>query len=531
MNLTYLSDLHAKALIIQYNSKVGSPARAAAQACRIPVIELSPVSEAEAGIFTLTGDAPSSTAHSGFSQPDDIALVLHTSGTTSRPKLVPLGQTNICVSAHNIAATLDLVEGDRCLNVMPLFHVHGLIGALLSSLAAGACVVCPPSFAVPTFFECLEVFQPTWYTAVPTIHQAILAAPKRERVARPRLRFIRSSSSALPPQLMAELERTFNAPVIESYGMTEASHQMTSNPLPPGKRKPGSVGVAAGPEVAIMDEAGKMLPAGTLGEIVIRGANVTPGYASNDAANAAAFAQGWFHTGDQGFLDSEGYLFISGRLKEIINRGGEKISPREIDEALLEHPEVLQAVAFALPHATLGEDLTAAVVLKPGTTTTIQTVREFAFERLVGHKIPSRILRVDAIPTGPTGKVQRTTLAEKLAAQLETDYVAPVTETERILACAFGEVLGCAQVGRLNNFFALGGDSLHATQVIARANAAFGLEMAPPALFRHPSVAELAEAVEHALVEQHEALRQRLAAEIEKLSEQEVERLLKEMGE
>jgi acyl-CoA synthetase (AMP-forming)/AMP-acid ligase II len=293
--------------------------------------------------------------------------VLHTSGTTSRPKQVPLTNANLCHSACNIRRALELTANDRCLNVMPLFHIHGLAAAVLASLASGASIVCTPGFYAPRFFEWVAEFQPTWYTAVPTMHQAILARAGGE--TRPSsLRFIRSCSAALPPQVMAELERFFSVPVIESYGMTEAAHQMASNPLPPEKRKPGSVGRAAGPEVAIMDDAGRLATAGETGEIVIRGPNVMAGYAGNPAANESAFRGGWFRTGDQGRLDEEGYLYISGRTKEIINRGGEKISPREIDEALLEHPAVKESAVVASPDETRGEIVKAFVILAPGRT-------------------------------------------------------------------------------------------------------------------------------------------------------------------
>jgi acyl-CoA synthetase (AMP-forming)/AMP-acid ligase II len=228
------------------------------------------------------------------------------------------------------------------------------------------------------------------------------------------LRLIRSSSAALPPQVLAELEATFGCRVVESYGMTEATHQMASNPLPPGERKPGSVGPAAGPEVAIMDEQGRLLEQGATGEIVIRGANVTPGYDRNPEANEKAFSDGWFRTGDQGYLDSDGYLFITGRLKEIINRGGEKISPREIDEALLDHPAVAQVCTFAMPHPKLGEEIAAAVVLKEGESADERTLRGFAAERLADFKLPRKIVFLDEIPKGPTGKVQRISLAKML---------------------------------------------------------------------------------------------------------------------
>ena len=302
----------------------------------------------------------------GFAQPEDVALVLHTAGTTSYPKMVPLSHTHLCASARNHVTALALSEGDRCLNVMPLFHVHGLISAMLSSLLGGGGVFCAPGFHKRKIFEWMEAICPTWYTASPAFHHAILSEAShrtRKSIAQVPLRFIRSAAAPLPPQLLMELEQFFEAPVVESYGMTEACAQITSNPLPPRKRKPGSVGMAAGPEVVIMDEEANLMPADKIGEIAIRGENVMGGYEKNSEANEAAFANGWFRTGDQGYLDTDGYLFISGRLKELINRGGEKIAPREIDERLMDHPEVRQAVAFAVPHERLGEDIVAAVVL------------------------------------------------------------------------------------------------------------------------------------------------------------------------
>ena len=409
----YLQDLDARLLVVPAGAQTA--ALPVAQRLGIPVAELRFSGTDPAGQFTLHG-APGQTSRSGFAESDDVALVLHTSGTTSRPKIVPLTQANCCASAMSIAETLALTPADQCLNVMPLFHIHGLIAAVLSSLAAGASVACAPGFNALTFFQQLRELSPTWYTAVPTMHQAILdrAVRNRDVIAASRLRLIRSSSASLPPQVMAALEQAFGAPVIEAYGMTEAAHQMASNPLPPRARKPGSVGLAAGPEVAIMGEEGRLLPPGETGEIVIRGPNVTPGYRNNPEANASAFRNGWFRTGDQGVMDAEGYLRITGRLKEIINRGGEKISPREVDEVLLDHPAVAQVVTFAMPHEKLGEDVAAAVVLKDGAQVTEQELRAFAGQRLAAMKVPRRFVFLEEIPRGPTGKLQRIGLAEKL---------------------------------------------------------------------------------------------------------------------
>lgn len=410
----YLKDLNAKALVI--DAEGHAAAEQAARQLGVPVFRLLTDKNAAAGDFRLEGESLGKAAHPGPAEPDDIALILHTSGTTSRPKIVPLSQVNVTASARHIRATLALSDTDRCLNVMPLFHIHGLIAAVLSSLSAGASICCTPGFNALTFFGLLDEVKPSWYTAVPTMHQAILARASRnaESVARAKLRFIRSSSSSLPPQVMAELESTFGCPVIEAYGMTEAAHQMASNPLPPAQRLAGSVGLAAGPEVAIMDNEGKLLAPGGIGEIVIRGPNVTKGYENNPKANAEAFAHGWFHTGDQGTMDAQGYVRLTGRLKEIINRGGEKISPREVDEVLMDHPAVQQVVTFAMPHDKLGEEVAAAIVLREGQQASEREIRDFAASRLAQFKVPRKLVFLDEIPKGATGKLQRIGLAEKL---------------------------------------------------------------------------------------------------------------------
>jgi acyl-CoA synthetase (AMP-forming)/AMP-acid ligase II len=413
----YLQDLQAELLIVQQG--IETPAIAAAGKLGIDIATLEVATGDPAGVFELTGNVSSGPVdgnRGGIADRDDTALVLHTSGTTSRPKIVPLSHRNICSSAANIAESIGLTADDRCLNIMPLFHIHGLIAAVLSSLHAGASICCTPGFNALQFFDLLQKIEPTWYTAVPTMHQAILgrAGRNREIVDAARLRLIRSSSASLPPAVMAKLEATFNTPVIEAYGMTEAAHQMACNQMPPNDRKPGSVGVAAGPEIALMNESGTLLPTGEIGEIVIRGANVTTGYRNNEAANATAFTNGWFRTGDQGRLDTDGYLWLTGRLKEIINRGGEKISPREIDEVLLEHPAVAQTVTFAVPHDKLGEDVAAAIVLEEGASASEQDIRQYAAKRLADFKVPRKVVFLEEIPKGATGKLQRIGLAEKL---------------------------------------------------------------------------------------------------------------------
>ena len=416
----YFSDLRAKALVVASGTE--TRAREVALRLGIHVIELAAATDLPAGGFDLDfATMPASGAGKAVGV-DDIALVLHTSGTTSRPKIVPLSQANLCASAAHVSRVLSLTSDDRCLNVMPLFHIHGLIAAVLSSLYAGGSVNCTPGFNALKFFTWLKAAQPSWYTAVPTMHQAVLerAGRNREIVANSPLRFIRSSSSSLPPPVMQRLEQAFSCPVIESYGMTEAAHQMTSNELPPGERKPGSVGVSAGPEVRIMDAAGTFVGSTVEGEIVIRGANVTHGYDASPEANAHAFVADpdgggdWLRTGDQGVFDEDGFLTISGRLKEIINRGGEKIAPREVDDVLMDHDAVSQAITFAVAHPKLGDDVAAAVVLREGAEASERELRDFAATRLAAFKVPRILVFLDEIPKGSTGKPQRVGLAEKL---------------------------------------------------------------------------------------------------------------------
>jgi acyl-CoA synthetase (AMP-forming)/AMP-acid ligase II len=411
----YLDDLKPKAIIVQQGD--ATPARASAEGLGIPVLELIP-GEA-AGSFTLHGGTPGTASKPGMAEADDEALVLHTSGTTARPKIVPLSQRNITASAQHIGTALELAESDCCLNIMPLFHIHGLIAAVLSSVAAGGAVCCTGGFDALKFFRLLDEERPTWYTAVPTMHQTILSRADRnaEIIQRAKLRLIRSSSASLPGPVMEAMEATFGCPLVESYGMTEAAHQMASNPLR-GKRKPGAVGLPAGPEVRIMTDEGEFLPQGEIGEVVIRGPNVTTGYEANPEANAKAFTNGWFRTGDQGMLDADGYLQLTGRLKELINRGGEKVSPLEVDGVLSAHAAVAQALTFAIPHSKLGEEVGAAVVLREGAELTERELRDFAAKYLADFKVPRKVVFLPEIPKGATGKLMRIGLAEKLGISL-----------------------------------------------------------------------------------------------------------------
>ena len=519
--LFYLEDLGARACLLMEG--VDGPARIAAGKLKIPVVE---VARGQGGKleFRVKESSPTSSGEVLPSEPADVALVLHTSGTTSRPKQVPLSQGNLMASARHVGAALQLGRNDRCLNVMPLFHIHGLVAGLLAPLASGGSTVCTPTFEATSFLEWLERWQPTWFTCVPTMHQAILGAvdSRQAPLARRSLRFIRSSSAALPPTVMSRLEAVFGVPVIESYGMTEAAHQMASNPLPPRTRKPGSVGLAAGPEIVILDDSGQRLGAGVTGEIAIRGPNVTSGYVNHPTATAAAFTHGWFRTGDQGYQDDEGYLFITGRLKEMINRGGEKVAPREVDEVLLTYPGVRQAVAFAVPHGSLGEDMAAAVVVEVGATLDEAALRDFALERLPAFKVPTRIVFVPEIPKGATGKVQRIGLFERLAARFEVGFEPPLSPMEHQIVDFFCQTLKRTDLGRRHNFFAMGGDSLGAARIAARLTESLGIEVSPAAVFRFPTAAHLSKHLEEIVAPEVEAL----ASELEGLSPEEQARLL-----
>lgn len=494
----FLSDLNAKGVII--DSRLDSPAQEVAEKLGIKVIKL--IAGGQAGEFSLESEEEEDVSKCTFADPQDVALILHTSGTTSRPKIVPLTHVNLCTSAYNIYSTLRLSNKDRCLNIMPLFHIHGLIGVTLSSMVAGASLVCTPGFLATKFYELLDEFDPTWYSAVPTMHQAILARAElnSDIVKKNKLRFIRSSSSALPPQVMLGLEDVFGVPVIESYGMTEASHQMASNPLPPLQRKPGSVGIPAGPEIAIMDIHSEILQQGGIGEIVIRGNNVTLGYENNPEANEVAFTGGWFRTGDEGYFDEEGFLVITDRIKEIINRGGEKVSPREIDEVLLDHPDILQVVTFAMPHNRLGEEVAAAVVLKEDSVTSEWDIQEFASQRLADFKVPRRVVLLDDIPKGPTGKMQRVGLAEKLGLVTDEDEIQrsvsfehPSTDMEKMLVEIWENVLDVKPIGILDNYFQLGGDSILAGLIITEICKALKIKELPLVLFLHaPTIKTMA---------------------------------------
>lgn len=405
----YLDDLKPKFLLVEPNSK--SLAVIAAKNLNIPVFEMKISDNQPLGTFELFDK------ETDYKNPNDYdeALVLHTSGTTSRPKIVPLSNLNIFTSAVNISKSLKLTADDHCLNIMPLFHIHGLIAVLSASAKVGASVCASNGFNALKFLDLAETQNITWYSGVPTMHQAILlrAQKNSDKAKKLNLRFIRSSSASLPPAIFEQLNDIFQTPVIEAYGMTEATHQMASNPLPPAIQKPGLVGMPAGPEICIMNDKNEKLPQGEIGEICIKGDNVTNGYENNPEANKQSFINDWFRTGDEGFFDEDGYLKISGRLKEIINKGGEKISPLEVDNILMDFPPIDQALCFGYKDKMLGEDIAVAIKLKENKSCTEDDIKSYANEKLAKFKIPKKIFIVEDIPKGATGKLQRIGLAKK----------------------------------------------------------------------------------------------------------------------
>lgn len=411
-----LADLSARAIVV-----VGDAGGAAVEAAResgIPVLAARPTLDGPAGVFDLERPAGGpQPPMAGSGRHPSVALLLHTSGTTARPKLVGVRREALALSAGAIARGLALGPGDRCLNVMPLFHVHGLVGAALASLAAGGAVCCAGGFNPLRFARWLDEEEPTWYTAVPSMHQAVAARRARHlppKGSRGRLRFVRSCSSPLPASVRDRLTECFEVPVVNAYGMTEAAHQVSSTPVEQGVGDACSVGFSSGPEVRVLSPRGDWLAPGTPGEIAIKGETVIAAYEHPAEANHASFHQGWLRTGDRGIVDGRGEITLTGRLKELINASGEKVSPYEVEDALLAHPSVAEAVCFAIPSEARGELVGAAVVLAEGGAADERSLRHYLADRLAPCKVPERVLTLEALPKGPTGKLQRLGLAARL---------------------------------------------------------------------------------------------------------------------
>jgi acyl-CoA synthetase (AMP-forming)/AMP-acid ligase II/acyl carrier protein len=492
----YFSELKLAALLTAAN--LNSASRRAAQTLDLPVIDLSPRLHDPAGTFIIAGQSPGPEVEHEFASSTDDAYLLLTSGSTSWPKTVPLTHASFCLSAGNVCDALALDSHDRLLSVLPLYHGHGLISGVLAALTSGSSVVCMSGFDVTEFFGCLTGFRPTWYTAVPAIHRALVSAPAhlRKDARGSSLRLVRSASTTLTPEALDRLEALFGVPVIDTYGMTEAATQIAANLI--DRRKSGSVGQAAGPEIAILDSKGRRLPSGKRGEIALRGPTLTKGYDNDSAATTSAFRDGWFRTGDLGYLDAEGYLFIVGRIKEIIHKGAQKIAPAEVEAALLSHPGVSEAAVFAVPHARLGADVAAAIVLRQDAKVDAQNIRDFARKRLAGFKVPGLVRIVPDIPKGGGGKIKRSELATAfsrvppIAEGLGGEKNSPRSKLESQLAEIWADILCVDQIGVDQDVFALGVDSLTMMQMILRLEERFGVNFTFEDIFRAPTVASLA---------------------------------------
>ena len=495
----YFREIRVSYLVIRRG--VNSPARAAAAKMGIKVLELTE----DSGALLPEGQSVREGAPAvEMEQPDtnDIALILLTSGSTGRSKKVPLTHRNICVSVRDTCRTLELTPDDRCLCMWEQFHIGGLVDLLMVPLASGGSVICTGGFDASRFFELLGTNRPTWYQGVPATVHELMAHARKHGIApgTNSLRFIRVTASALAPKLMGELEEYFGVPVITTFGMTEAAPLITTNLLPPHARKAGSTGPSCGPEVAVMDAEGNLLKTGKVGEVWVRGENVMSGYEDAPEANAQSFRNGWFRTGDTGFLDEDGYLFLKGRIKESINRGGEKITPQEIDDVLLTHPEIAEAISFHIPHSVLGEDVAVAVVLhKPGSLTA-NDIRDYVAARLAEFKVPRKVLFVDSFTRGPSGKVNRSALADVLGVTAEKPHEEPVTPLEKTIADIWKRELNIPRVGRNDTFADLGGDSLSTARMILAIEKNLGrrlpIEVLSILFIGTSSVEEIAKAIE-----------------------------------
>jgi len=469
-----------------------TPAVRAANALTVPIIRLAFTPVDPAGTFTLVSESPRAAVKADAPAPEDVALVIQTSGTTARPKAVPLTHRVLVEPMLSYARRLGLTSADRCLCVTPLFTGAGIRRSLFPVLAVGGSVVCTPGLDGNSFVDWLNDFEPSFYNAVPTVHRAVLAQLDRYACApRSTLRFIVSGSVAMPADVQNRLEAAFGAPVVQAYGLTETG-TIAEDPLPPGCRRAGSAGLPVDNEFAILGDADAPLPTYEVGEIVARGPEVFGGYEDNPEANDEAFRSGWFRTGDLGYVDNDGYLFVVGRVKEQINRGGFKVAPTAVDAVLLRHPAIRDAATLAMPHPTLGEDVVTAVVLHPGAHVTPQALRDFAFERLSAYMVPSQVILVEELPRTVLGKVKRSELGAILAPRLQAKFSPPRDRKEELVAGLFGEVLGRDEVGAFDHFFELGGDSLSGTQLVARVNSALKIDLDVVSLFRRPTVAEFA---------------------------------------
>lgn len=502
--LSYLNDIGADCIVVPAGSH-SSPACAAARRSGIAIVELASDGVtliASRDILHALNRRSCAVAEDGpllNPDPDDIAVILLTSGSTGRSKRVPLTHRNLCVSVADVCHTLQLDERDVCLSMWEQFHIGGVTDLLLAPLASGGRIICTSGFDAKEFFKILDDQSPTWFQGVPTTLHEIMAVAEKTGWSRAKtsLRFIRATAAALSPQLMDRIESLFQVPVVQTFGMTEAAPLITTNPLPPGTRKAGSTGPTCGPLISVRDAKGRVLPAYETGEIVVKGENVVAGYEANPEATAQSFRDGWFHTGDTGYLDSDGYLFLKGRIKEQINRGGEKIIPQEIDDVLTAHPEIAQAASFSVKHPTLGEDVGVAVVLRKNSTLDAVGIRRFVASQLSDFKVPRTILFLDSLPRNTIGKVRR----ETLAALADTEdksvtYAAPETKLHEILAEVWSKELDKPKVGIDDDFSSLGGDSLSSVRLMLAIETLLGIELEEAALSDIMTIRQLAKLVE-----------------------------------
>ena len=494
---SYFRETRASHLLVRKGTP--SPARLVAEKLGMQMLELAEHCRLESASCQGT-EQEAFDPNPPAPAPDRVAMILLTSGSTGRPKRVPLTHRNLCASARDVRDSLSLCPGDCCLSMWEQHHIGGLVDLLLAPLASGGRVICAGSFNAERFFELLASHAPTWFQGVPiTLRELIVYGKSRfNPMPAHSLRFLRSVAAALPPSLMEEIEGYFGVPVIQTFGMTEASPLITTNLLPPNRRKPGSAGRSCGPEVVIMNEAGVPLGPGQYGEVAVRGENIFSGYEDYPEANAAAFRNGWFYTGDTGYLDEDGYLFLRGRVKEMINRGGEKISPYEVEDILSRHPDVSQVAAFAVPHATLGEEVCVAIVLRESRQLTESAVREYAAQNLSAFKVPRAVIFLDAMPRCAVGKVRRQDLADMaLKARAKEGFTAPRSELEALLAKLWATELELAQVGIDDDFSALGGDSLSSVRLLTAIKALLGLDFSDDALSEFTTVRKIAQHIEN----------------------------------
>jgi len=389
-----------------------TPMRDLAAKYNILIIEVRVPHAGELGLeLFIAGKSGRGTCSGAAEAP---AFILQTSGTTAaEPSLIPYSHSNLAATAARLKRWFDLSASDRCLSVTPVYYCHGLTATVVAPLTSGGSVAFPANPHLVNLKEWFGSLQPTWLSAGPTMFHAILDKAHAEggEGVRHNLRFVVSGGASLPLKIQTDLQAALGVPVLEHYGATEAG-QISSNLPPPGPAKAGTCGIPERGSLKVVDPHGVSVGAGERGEVLVSGPAVVAGYLDNPELNKTVFVDGWYHTGDIGSIDDEGFLTLHGRLKEIISRGGEKISPREIDVALLRHPDVAEAAAFSVPHPRLGEDIAAAVVLRPGATTTGDDLRRFLASELAWFKVPRRISIVSDLPKGKTGKVQRRKLSE-----------------------------------------------------------------------------------------------------------------------